>query len=188
MSVTIFKTQINTKQILALCIGIFAAIILLKIPSNGFAFLNADSLYFLQCAVVWSIVTIIAQKVSNKVDPMFYTLVVFGITSFINMIFALPYHPFSVSSYDSVFWWNVMFIGIFAGTFSTALFFISASKIGAHQTGIFMFIVPVGAIISSWFIYDEAIMSSTVVGCVLSFVAVLLFNSKKRLRKKTQII
>lgn len=189
MSLTIFKTQITTKQILALSVGIFGAIILLKIPFEGLGFLNIDSSYFLECAVVWSIVTIIAQKAAQRgVDPMFYTLVVFGVTGLINMFFALPFHPFVLNNFDSIFWWNILFIGIFAGTFSTALFFISASKIGAHQTGVFMFIVPVGAIISSWIIYGEEIMLSTIVGCALSFVAVLLFNSRRGLRKKAQII
>lgn len=189
MSIIIFKTQITTKQVIALSVGIFGAIILLKIPFEGLGFLNIDSSYFLECAVVWSIVTIIAQKASQRgVDPMLYTLVVFGITGLINMFFALPFHPFALSNFDSIFWWNILFIGIFAGTFSTALFFISASKIGAHQTGVFMFIVPVGAIISSWIIYGEEIMLSTIVGCALSFVAVLLFNSRRGLRKKAQII
>lgn len=189
MSIIIFKTQITTKQVIALSVGIFGAIILLKIPFEGLGFLNIDSSYFLECAVVWSIVTIIAQKASQRgVDPMLYTLVVFGITGLINMFFALPFHPFVLSNFDSIFWWNILFIGIFAGTFSTALFFISASKIGAHQTGVFMFIVPVGAIISSRIIYGEEIMLSTIVGCALSFVAVLLFNSRRGLRKKAQII
>lgn len=188
LSITIFRTKISTKQLIALSVGIFGAIILLKIPFEGLGFLNVNSSYFLECALVWSVVTIIAQKASQRVDPMFYTLVVFGITGFTNMLFAIPYHPFAVSSFDSVFWWNILFIGVLAGTFSTALFFISASKIGAHQTGVFMFIVPVGAIVSSWFIYNENIMLSTVVGCILSFVAVLLFNTKRGLRRKAQTI
>ncbi|QDF28817.1 DMT family transporter [Halarcobacter anaerophilus] len=188
LSITVFRTKVNTKQVIALSIGIFAAVILLKIPFEGLGFLNLNSSYFLECAVVWSVVTIIAQKASKRVDPMFYTLIVFGITGLTNMFFALPYHPFEISKFDSVFWWNILFIGVLAGTFSTALFFISASKIGAHQTGVFMFIVPVGAIVSSWFIYNENIVLSTVVGCVLAFVAVVLFNSKRGLRKKAQVI
>ena len=60
------------------------------------------------------------------------------------------------------------------------LFFISASKIGAHNTGVFMFIVPIGAIISSYFVYNENIALSTILGCSFSFVAVMLFNTKNK--------
>ncbi len=180
MSIIILKNKVSSKQIIALGLGVLGALILLKVPFEGFAFLNVNSLYFLECALIWSIVTIFAQKASSRVDPMMYTLVVFGVTGFTNMMFALPYHPFDISNFDSVFWWNIVFVGLLAGTFSTALFFISASHLGAHQAGVFMFIVPIGAIASSWIVYDEKILLSTIVGCLLTFVAVVLFNSKKR--------
>jgi drug/metabolite transporter (DMT)-like permease len=77
------------------------------------------------------------------------------------------------------FWWTIIFIGIFPGTLSTALFFASAGKVGAHRTGAFMFIVPIGAIVSSMIVYGENIESSTLIGCLLAFVAVILFNLKK---------
>lgn len=179
-SIILFKINVSTKQVVALSIGIFGALILLKVPSEGLAFLNINSSYFLACAVVWAMVTIFSQKASKKADPMFYTLVVFGITAFINMIFAIPYHPFTITSFDYIFWLNILFIGIFSGTFAMTLFFISASKIGAHNTGVFMFIVPIGAIISSYFVYNENIALSTILGCSFSFVAVMLFNTKNK--------
>jgi drug/metabolite transporter (DMT)-like permease len=183
LSMIIFSTKVSTKQIVALGIGIFGAIILLRIPMDGLDFLNLNSIYFLVCAFVWSLVTIITQKVSPRVDPMFYTLVIFGVTAFVNMIFALPHHPFDVTLYDQVFWLNILFVGLLSGTLSMAIFFASASRIGAHNTGVFMFIVPIGAIVSSYFVYDEAIASSTVLGCLLSFIAVILFNKKSKLEK-----
>lgn len=182
MSIVIFGITITTRQIIALTIGIFGASILLRIPSEGFAFLNIESSYFLGCALVWSLVTIVSQKATKRADPMFYTVIVFGITTFINMLFALPHHPFDFGAYDVVFWWTILFIGVIPGTFSTALFFLSAGKVGAHRTGVFMFIVPVGAIISSWIVYGETLVISTLIGCLMAFSAVLLFNMRKAKR------
>lgn len=182
MSIVIFGITITTRQIIALTIGIFGASILLRIPSEGFAFLNIESSYFLGCALVWSLVTIVSQKATKRADPMFYTVIVFGITTFINMLFALPHHPFDFGAYDVVFWWTILFIGVIPGTFSTALFFLSAGKVGAHRTGVFMFIVPVGAIISSWIVYGETLAISTLIGCLMAFSAVLLFNMRKAKR------
>ena len=179
LSIAIFGTKISTTQIVALSLGILGALILLRVPYEGFAFLNLQSSYFLGCALVWALVTIISQKAAKRANLMFYTLVVFGITAFINMLFALPYHPFDFSAYDNTFWLSILFIGVIPGTFSTALYFVSAGKIGAHKTGVFMFIVPVGAIASSWLVFDEEIALSTVIGCALAFVAVVLFNMKK---------
>lgn len=179
MSIAILGTKVSTRQVIALSIGVFGALILLRVPFDGFAFLNIESSYFLECAVVWALVTILSQKASKRANPMFYTVVVFGITGFTNMLFALPHHPFDFYAYDKVFWYTIIFIGILPGTFSTALFFLSAGKIGAHRTGVFMFIVPVGAIVSSWFVYGESIALSTVIGCLLAFFAVILFNMKR---------
>lgn len=179
MSIAIFGTKASSRQVIALSIGVLGAFMLLRIPYEGFGFLNVESFYFLGCAVVWSIVTIIAQKGMRKANPMFYTMVAFGVTAFINMLFALPYHPFDFSAYDSVFWSVIIFIGLVPGTFGMAIYFISASKVGAHKTAVFMFIVPIGAIVSSWIVYDEVLVLSTVVGCLLAFAAVFLFNIKK---------
>jgi len=179
MSIAVLGTKVSNRQVFAFSIGLFGALILLRVPFEGFAFLNMESSYFLECAIVWAAVTILSQKASKRAHIMFYTVLVFGITGFTNMLFALPYHPFDFGAYDSVFWYTILFIGVLPGTFSTALFFLSAGKIGAHRTGVFMFIVPIGAIISSWIVYDEQIALSTVLGCALAFVAVLLFNMKK---------
>ena len=188
LSIIIFGTKVSKIQIIALCIGILGAIILLHIPTNGLDFLNVNSSYFLASAFVWSLVTIITQKVSHRVKPMFYTVVVFFVTGLVNMIFALPYYPFAITNYDLIFWLNILFVGLLSGTFATAIFFISASKIGAHNTGVFMFIVPIGAIVSSMFAYDEQIELSTIIGCGLSFLAVLLFNIKSLRKKKIVVI
>jgi drug/metabolite transporter (DMT)-like permease len=179
MSMVIFGTKVSTKQVMALSVGVLGALMLLRVPYEGFAFLNSESSYFLGCAIVWSMVTIIAQKGMRRADPMFYTLVVFGITGFINMLFALEYHPFDFGAYDAVFWSVIFFIGLVPGTFGMAIYFISAGKVGAHKTAVFMFIVPVGAIVSSWVVYGETLALSTLFGCLLAFAAVILFNMKK---------
>lgn len=180
MSIMILGTKITRRQIVALSIGIFGALILLRVPFEGLGFLNLESSYFLGCAIVWALVTIVSQKASSRVNPMFYSLIVFGVAAFTNIIFALPYHPFDFAAYDAIFWVNIIYIGVIPGTFATTLYFISAAKIGAQRTGAFMFIVPIGAIVSSWFIYGESLAISTLIGCLLAFVAVVLFNTNKR--------
>lgn len=178
ISILFLGVAVSSIQVIALTIGIIGTIIFLRIPWEGLGFLNADSFYFLEAAFIWAIVTVISHKASVRINIFFYTLVVFAITGVINLIFALPYHPFEFSLYDNTFWSSIIFMGILPGAFSTALFFLSAGKIGAHKTGAFMFLVPVGAIISSWIVYNEHIQSSTIIGGVLVFITVILFNAK----------
>lgn len=179
MSMAIFGTRVSAGQVMALSVGILGALLLLRVPYEGFGFLNVESSYFLGCAIVWSMVTIIAQKGMRRADPLFYTTVVFGITGFINMLFALPHHPFDFAAYDAVFWSTIFFIGLVPGTFGMAIYFMSASKVGASKTAVFMFIVPIGALVSSWMVYSEGLALSTLFGCLCAFAAVILFNMKR---------
>jgi drug/metabolite transporter (DMT)-like permease len=179
LSISFLGITVSLRQIGALSIGILGALILLRIPFEGVAFLNIDSAYFVGCAIVWALVTVVSQKAAGRAHVMFYTLIVFGVTTLINMLFALPHQPFDFGGYDEIFWWTILFIGVIPGTFSTALYFVSAGKVGAHRTGVFMFIVPVGAIASSWIVYDETLAISTMIGCLMAFAAVVLFNIKK---------
>lgn len=179
LAILFLGTTVSFRQLGALFIGILGALILLRVPFEGFSFLNVESSYFLGCAIVWALVTVIAQKAAKRAHLMFHTVVVFGITAFINMLFALPYHPFDFAAYDDTFWITIFLIGLIPGTFSTALYFVSAGKVGAHRTGVYMFIVPVGAIVSSWIVYGEALELSTLIGCLLAFAAVIFFNMKK---------
>lgn len=182
LSISFFGVKVSSRQVGALLIGIVGALILLKVPFEGFAFLNLESSYFLGCGIVWAFITIIAQKAAKRAHLMFYTFVVFGVATIINLLFALPYQPFAFAVYDKIFWITITLIGVLPGTFSTALYFVSAGKVGAHKTGVYMFIVPVGAIVSSWVVYGEALEVSTVIGCILAFIAVILFNVQKKVR------
>lgn len=182
LSISFLGVKVSSRQVGALLIGIVGALILLKVPFEGFAFLNLESSYFLGCGIVWAFITIIAQKAAKRAHLMFYTFVVFGVATIINLLFALPYQPFAFAVYDKIFWITITLIGVLPGTFSTALYFVSAGKVGAHKTGVYMFIVPVGAIVSSWVVYGEALEVSTVIGCILAFIAVILFNVQKKVR------
>lgn len=180
LSIIFFSLIISTREIIALSIGILGALLILKVPQFGLGFISPQNSYFLIAALVWAFVTIVSQKSSKYTSPMLYTLVVFGVAMLSNLTTALPQKPFDISSLDSMFWLSVLFLGIFPGAIGTTLFFVSAQKIGAHKTGIYMFIVPIGAIGSSIIMFDEKIEFYTIIGCLLAFIAVFLFNMNKR--------
>jgi drug/metabolite transporter (DMT)-like permease len=178
LSIALMGLRVSIKEIIGLTVGIIGALVLMRVPSEGWGFLDLENSYFVAAALVWAFVTIVSQKASKHTTPMLYTTVVFAVAMTTNLLFALPYHPFDFTRYDTTFWWTILFIGIFPGTLSTALFFASAGKVGAHRTGVFMFLVPIGAIVSSIFVYGERVEFSTLIGCVLAFAAVILFNIK----------
>lgn len=182
LSLALFRFRVTVPQILGLAAGFAGALVLLRVPYDGLAFLTPESLYFLGCAAVWAVVTIFSQQALKRSDPIFYSLIVFAVAAAVNLLGALPYKPFAFGAFDATFWQVILFLGIVPGAFSTALFFLSSGKIGAHNAGIFMFIVPVGATLSAWAVYGESIEPSTIFGCVMAFGAVFLFSLRKRKR------
>lgn len=175
LSIIFLKNKVSIIQSIALFIGILGTIILLKIPTEGIHFLNLDTSFFVISALCWAFMTILSKKSSIHVDPLLYTLSIFFITTIINYIIAIPFHPFLIFNYDETFWLSILYVGLFSGTFSTTLL----KKIGADKTATFMFIIPAVAILSSNLIYHEKILFSTILGCLLSFIAVVIFNKRK---------
>lgn len=46
LSIAVLGTKVNKKQVIALGVGIFGALILLRVPMDGLSFLNLNSSYF----------------------------------------------------------------------------------------------------------------------------------------------
>ncbi|WP_228256661.1 DMT family transporter [Malaciobacter molluscorum] len=179
LSIIFLKNKVTLMQSIALFIGILATIILLKVPTEGIHFLNVNTAFFVISALCWAFMTILSKKSSAHVDPLLYTLIIFFITTIVNYIIAIPFHPFLIFNYDETFWLTILYVGLFSGTFSTTLFFVSIKKIGADKTATFMFIIPAVAILSSNLIYHEKILFSTILGCILSFLTVIIYNKRK---------
>lgn len=104
LSVVIFKTSIQKMQAVGIGVGLLGGVVLLKLPYAAEKLLNIGVLYFVIAALIWSLVTLSTQRAVKKINVMLFTLIVFGITAFINLLFALPLHPFNVSHFDSAFW------------------------------------------------------------------------------------
>jgi drug/metabolite transporter (DMT)-like permease len=176
LSVLIFRTRVKKMQLLGILTGLAGGAVLLKLPEDAANLMNVGVLYFVIAALVWALVTLATQRAVKKIDVLLFTLIVFAVTALINLYVALPYHPFAVAAFGRTFWESIFFVGIAGGTFSTTVYFLSSGKLGASVTAIYLFLVPVGDIVSSYFIFDEIPAVPTVAGCVLAFVAVFLFN------------
>ena len=176
LSVLVFRTKVRRMQLLGIVTGLAGGAVLLKLPEDAENLLNVGVLYFVIAALVWSLVTLATQRAVKKIDVMLFTLIVFAMTALINLFVALPYHPFDVGAYGPAFWESILFVGLAGGTFSTTVYFLSSGKLGASVTAIYLFLVPVGDIVSSYFIFGEIPAVPTVLGCILAFAAVFIFN------------
>lgn len=175
LSILIFKPRVRRAQILAVFVGLLGGIVLLRIPFSVAQLLNAGVLYFIWATLSWSLLTLITQCAAQHVHILSFSFIVFGVTAFLNLLLALPLEPFDMGR-PGAFWWSMAFIGIVAGTFATTLYFFASGRLGAGAGSTYMFVVPVGAIVSSYWIFAERPQVETLVGAALALSAVFIFH------------
>lgn len=140
LSMIFFNLKVSYREIAALAIGLIGALILIKVPTEGLAFLNPENLYFVLAALVWAGVTISAQTALKHTTPMLYTTVVFGIAMSTNLMLALPYSPFAFDQYDATFWWCDHLYGDFSGDVEYGAFFhVNGQGRSAPHRGIYVY-------------------------------------------------
>lgn len=187
LATVIFRIRIVKMQMIGLLTGILAGAVMLEIW-HADDLLDPNILYFVIAASSWAIVTISTQKAVKNIDLFVFSAIVFATASLINLIVAWPHHPFDVMHLDRIFWLTLLYAGIVSTSLSNTLFFYFAHKIGAQNIAVYMFIIPASAMVSSFLIFGEDPAATTIIGCLLAFAAVILFNFSKTDQKEKVVI
>ena len=74
---------------------------------------------------------------------------------------------------------SVLFATKQCPSISLLAYLVATTVIGAERASTFIFLVPVSAILTSWFTLGEVIELHTIVGMLLGVSAVMLINKSK---------
>lgn len=164
---------------IGLFIGMCAGAVLLQVWENKSVFAEPGNIYFLLCAVLWSVLSKFTSKSARYGSPFAFSWWMYLVT----LAFILPFNDFPkiaqlFQSTEWKFWGNVLFSSIVTTTFATTLYFFATSKIGAEKASSFIFIVPFTAALSSFLFLGEKIEVHTIVGGVLGIAAVFMINKR----------
>jgi len=173
----IFKKNIHKLQLIGLLMGLIGAYIILELNDLSL-FLNSSNIYFLLCALIWAVVTILSQRSHQYVHPIHYSFAISIIATI--TAFFYSYHSNLLAVFDQglSFWLALVYLAIFGQTIATTIFFMASGKIGSQKTSSFMFLVPVFALLSAWLVLDEAIQLHIIIGGFISMLAVYFINKK----------
>ena len=174
----LFKNRLYTHQYFGLTLGLIGGIILLQLTDFGL-FIDSSNIYFLLCAVIWAMVTILSQHAQKHIHPIHYSFIISLVATLATFIYAFNSDLMSVFEQGKRFWIAMIYLGVLGQTIATTIFFIASGKLGSERTSSFMFIVPVFALISAYFILDEPIELHIIIGGVISILAVYFINKKK---------
>jgi len=183
-----FNKKIEKKDRFALILGAIGVLTILNIWSFSVEdIFTQHNIYFLVASIMWPILTIISSK-ATKVSPLIFSFYMYIIMIILVLIFFVDVQEFNYGSYDSIFWINILSLGIFSTAFATTIYFIGIEKLGTNEVSSFIFLVPFFAISLSIIFLEEEVHFTIIIGTVLTLIAVKILNNITIFKKKDKMI
>jgi drug/metabolite transporter (DMT)-like permease len=173
------KKMLPKEQIIGLLLGFIGGMVMLKLTSVYHLF-NGAEIYFLLCALVWAVLTVISQRSHAVIHPVHYSFFIAIFASVILFFIALPYNIDAVFDEGIGFWGALLYLAVFGQTVATTIYFVASGKLGSSHASSYMFLVPVFALMSSWLLLGEPIELHILVGGALTLLGVYLINRSQR--------
>jgi len=179
-----FGKKIQKKDSLALLIGAIGVLTILNIWTFSYEqIFTIQNAYFIIASLLWPILTIISSKAVGT-SPMVFTFYMYIITTIMVLVFFMDIDKIPFSSFDTIFWVNILNLSIVSTTFATTIYFVGIEKLGTNEVSSFIFLVPFSAITLGAIFLDEDIGISIIIGTFLTIIAVKNLNNMKLIRKK----
>mgnify|MGYP005990752537 CR=1 FL=1 len=180
-----FNRKIENKDKFALILGAIGVLTILNVWSLSFEnIFTAHNLYFLIASILWPVLTIISSK-ATKVSPLIFSFYVYIIMIVLVLFFFVDIKDIQYETYDSIFWINIISLGIFSTTFATTIYFIGIEKLGTNEVSSFIFLVPFSAITLSIIFLNEEVHYTIFIGTILTLFAVKILNNITIFKKKS---
>ena len=170
-----FKKRFEKMQLIGIVFGLLGGIVMLNIFESSVHF-NGGEIYFLLAALVWAILTLIAQKSHHLMHPIHYNFYISIVATVMMFILTLPQDLLEVKDQSFSFWSALLYLAIFGQSIATSIYFIASQRLGSATASSFMFLVPSFALILSYFILHETIKLHIVVGGLLALTGLYIIN------------
>lgn len=166
-------------------IGFFAAIIgIFLISFNGSAVLKLNpvgDLLTLLAAIVWAVYSILSRKISQFGYNTIQTtrkIFCYGLTFMLPMLFLFNFEWGLERFTPPVNIFNILFLGLGASALCFVTWNFAVKILGAVQTSIYIYMVPVVTVITSVIVLKERITWMSAAGTVLTLAGLLLSEKK----------
>lgn len=179
IAVMVLGMRPSASHLTGLLIGLIGGGVMVEIWA-GDLFLNGGNVIFLLCALIWSALTLSAQRSHLHLDPIHYTFLL-GLLSTVMMFFvAYPHSISEVFEQDFRFWAALVYLAVLGQTVASSIYFIASGQMGSSRASSYMFLVPLCALISSYALLGEVPKLTLLIGGGISLVAVYIINRTKK--------
>ena len=180
-SVLFFKEHLNILKIIGLCLSVAGALIVIS-KGNLFGIFESGigkgELLIFGCVISWVAYSILGKKAMNDMSPI-VSVCYSSIAGTVMLFFpAMKNNVFTnLPAYTALEWTSLFYLGFFGTVLGFFWYYEGIKDIGPLKAGIFINFVPISAIIMSFFILDEPLTISLMVGAVLVIAGVFLTNA-----------
>jgi len=179
-----FRKRPRKLQIIGLILGFVGGAVILNIWQISYKdLLDSGNIFFLLAPLAWSLLTILSQKIQEKLTYMVFSFYIFAFATVLSLPLALMHGLWPATDQYLALWANIAFLAIVATSFGATVYFHASSRLGSQRASSFTFLIPVIAVLISWLVLDETPLLTTIIGGALSIAAVQLINMKQPSKK-----
>jgi drug/metabolite transporter (DMT)-like permease len=174
------KSKPVLKDWLALTIGAIGVALMLDLEQmNLDRLVSGGNIYFVLAALTYAMFTVAASYMRN-IHVLTINLYVCLIGFLID--WNLSYdsnHLFTLGGMDYIFWINILFVSVIAGTAITAVYYTGLRIIGTKKSSAFSILTPFFAIALGAIFFGEMITINNAIGIVMAVFSLFVLNDLK---------
>ncbi len=173
------QTKPNLKDWLALILGVIGVLTMMNIWSFQLnEVLNTSNVYLLWAALCWALMSIVSSY-AKSVHPVVASFYIYLVATVVDYFVFFEPNSGSILSMGHLFWVNFLILVFVSTTFATSMYFYGVQNLGSNKASVFTFLVPFFAIGLSIIFLDETLKLTTIVGVIMTIIALSILNNVK---------
>ncbi len=174
------KSKPILKDWLALAMGVTGVALMLDLEQlNLERLVTGGNIYFVLAALTYAMFTVAASYMrSIHVLTINFYVCLIGFLIDWNLSYDSN-HLFTLGSMDYIFWINILFVSVIAGTAITAVYYTGLRIIGSKKSSAFSILTPFFAIALGAIFFGEMITINNAIGIVMAVMALFVLNDLK---------
>ena len=173
------RKTLPKKDYLGLTLGFLSLFFLQHLWAPDEGFFDLPSALLLICSLLWAIMTKFSSKANLFTHPLTFNFWIHTLTVLCLGLFLDHQETLRIlKEGDALFWGNLLFFGIINSTGATTIYLYATTKLGAERATSFIYLVPLGALLSSWVFLGETPLWYTIVGGVIGVMAAMQLQRK----------
>ncbi|MFC0271152.1 DMT family transporter [Metabacillus herbersteinensis] len=181
-----FKERVSTITIFSGSIAILGSVIISwgDFKISGLALIG-DLLALAACAMVTAYL-LVGQGIRKRHSLLLYTFIVYGISALTLLLYCLLLR-YPLMPYPSSDWIYFLLLAIIPTLLGHSLFNWALKWVSTNTISIAILFEPIGAIILAYFILNERMILSQIVGGVVIVLGITLFMFEKKLSQTARL-